>query len=88
MDHVLIDTDVILNFFFDREPYSEYAAQVLNLCEEQKIKAFITPITVSNVYYLLRKTGKHELIIETLKQLLTIIDIAQMHKTLVLNALN
>lgn len=88
MDHVLIDTDVILDFFFDREPYSEYAAQVLNLCEEQKIKGFITPVAVSNVYYLLRKIGKHDLIIEKLKQLLTIIDIAQMDKTVVLNALN
>ena len=88
MDHVLIDTDVILDFFFDREPHSEYAAQVLNLCEEQKIKGFITPVAVSNVYYLLRKIGKHDLIIEKLKQLLTIIDIAQMDKTVVLNALN
>ncbi len=88
MDHVLIDTDVILDFFFDREPYSEYAAQVLNLCEEQKIKGFLTPVAISNVYYLLRKIGKHDLIIEKLKQLLTIIDIAEMDKTIVLNALN
>lgn len=51
MDHVLIDTDVILDFFFDREPYSEYAAKVLNLCEEQKIKGFITPVAISNIYY-------------------------------------
>ncbi len=88
MDHVLIDTDVILDFFFDREPYSEYAAKVLSLCEEQKIKGFITPVAISNIYYLLRKIGKHEIIIERLKQLLTIIDIAEMDKTVVLNALN
>lgn len=88
MDHVLIDTDVILDFFFDRKPYSEYAAQVLNLCEEQKIKGFVTPVAISNVYYLLRKIGKHDLIIEKLKQLLTIVDIAEMDKTIVLNALN
>ncbi|WP_163515991.1 type II toxin-antitoxin system VapC family toxin [Gelidibacter japonicus] len=88
MDHVLIDTDVILDFFFDREPYSKYAAKVLNLCEEQKIKGFITPVAISNIYYLLRKIGKHDIIIERLKQLLTIIDIADMDKTVVLNALN
>lgn len=88
MDHVLIDTDVILDFFFDREPYAEYAAQVLNLCEEQEIKAFITPVAISNIYYLLKKIGKHGLIMEKLKQLLNIIDIAEMDKTVVLNALN
>lgn len=88
MDHVFIDTDVILDFFFDREPYAEYAAQALNLCEEGKILGFTSPVAISNVYYLLRKIGKHDLIIEKLKQLLTIIDIAEMDKKVVLNALN
>tara|TARA_R110000868_G_scaffold139529_6_gene354448 strand:+ start:739 stop:1161 length:423 start_codon:yes stop_codon:yes gene_type:complete len=88
MDNVLIDTDVILDFFFDRQPFSEFAAQVLNLCEESKINGFVTPVIISNVYYLLRKIGKHEIIIEKIKQLLTIIDVLKMDKNVVLNALN
>lgn len=36
----------------------------------------------------MRKIGKHDIIIERLKQLLTIIDIAEMDETVVLNALN
>lgn len=88
MDHLLIDTDVILDFFLDRDPHSEYAAQILNLCEAHKIKGFMTPVIVSNVYYLLRKVGKHDIIIEKIKQLLTIVDIMQMDKTVVGNALN
>ena len=43
---------------------------------------------ISNVYYLLRKTAKHEKIIESLKTLLNIIDIALINKETVLNALN
>lgn len=31
MDKVLIDTDEILDFFFDRKPYADYSAEVLNL---------------------------------------------------------
>lgn len=34
MDKVLIDTDVILDFFFDREPFAEFATEIFNLCEE------------------------------------------------------
>ena len=34
MKRVLIDTDVILDFFFDREPFSDDAAKVLSLCEQ------------------------------------------------------
>lgn len=88
MNNVLIDTDVILDFFFDREPFAKFATEILNLCEEKKINGFTTPVIICNVYYLLRKTSKHQLIIEKIKQLLTIIDITQIDKEVVLNALN
>ena len=70
MDKVLIDTDVILDLFFDREPFAEFATEILNLCESETIKGFTTPVIICNVYYLLRKTAKHEIIIEKIKQLL------------------
>jgi predicted nucleic acid-binding protein len=88
MDSVLIDTDVILDFFFDRDPFAKYATEILNLCEENKLRGFTTPVIISNVYYLLRKTAKHEIIIEKIKQLLHIIEIIKMDKEAVLNALN
>lgn len=88
MDKVLIDTDVIMDFFFDRKPFAEYSAEVLNLCADKKIQGFTTPVILSNVYYLLRKTAKHLIIIEKIKLLLTIIDVIKMDKNAVLNALN
>ena len=88
MDKVLIDTDVILDFFFDREPFAEFATEILNLCESETIKGFTTPVIICNVYYLLRKTAKHEIIIEKIKQLLNIIDITSMDKEVVFGALN
>lgn len=88
MDKVLIDTDVILDFFFDREPFVEFATEIFNQCEEGKIKGFTTPVIICNVYYLLRKTANHQLIIEKIKQLLNIIEITKMDKNVVLDALN
>ncbi len=40
MKNALIDSDVILDFFFDREPYSKYSTHVLSHCELNKIKWF------------------------------------------------
>lgn len=88
MDRVLIDTDVLMEFFFDREPFSEYSTKLINLCAEKEISGFTTPVIISNVYYLLRKTAKHTVIIEKLKQLLTIIGIVDMNKNVVMSALN
>ena len=87
MDNVLIDADVILDFFFDRKPFAEYSAGILNLCAEKEIKGYTTPVIISNVYYLLRKTAKHDIILEKIKQLLNIIDILKIDKNAVINAL-
>lgn len=88
MDKVLIDTDVLMDFFFDRKPFSEFSTQILNLCAENKLNGYITPVIISNVYYLLRKTATHSKVVEKINQLLTIIDIIKMDKTVVISALN
>lgn len=88
MDKVLFDTDVLLDFFFDRIPFSNYAAKVLNLCKEENIKGFTTPVIIANTYYLLRKTAKHEVVIDKLNQLLNIIDITEMNRDVVIKSLN
>ena len=88
MKKVLIDTDVILDFFFDREPFSENAAKILSLCEKKVIAGFVTPVIISNVYYLLSQKAKQEKVIEKLKVLLSIIDVLIIDKNSILVALN
>jgi predicted nucleic acid-binding protein len=88
MKNVLIDSDVILDFFFDREPFSENAAQVLSLCEKKIITGFITPIILSNVYYLLSQKGKQEKVIEKLKSLVSFLEILNVDKNAIFLALN
>ena len=88
MKRVLIDTDVISDFFFDRVPFSEHAAKVLSLCESREIKGFLTSVIISNVYYLLRQRSTHEKVVEKLTQLITITDVLITDKDAILKALN
>lgn len=88
MTNILIDTDVILDFFFDRKPFSTDAAKILTLCETKKIRGFITPVIYSNVYYLLRQTASHQKVIENLKTLLSITDVLIMDREVVILAVN
>jgi predicted nucleic acid-binding protein len=83
MKKVLIDTDVLLDFFLDREPFSHNAARILSLCEKKEILGFATPVIISNVYYLLSQKAKQEKVLDKLKDLLLIID-----KNSILVALN
>jgi predicted nucleic acid-binding protein len=87
MKRTLIDSDVILDFFFDRKPFSEFAAKIFSLCESNKIQGFVTPVIYNNVYYLLRQTARHEKVIEKLTQLLSITDVLSMDRTIVHQAL-
>jgi len=88
MKNVLIDTDVILDFFFDRQPYSENSAKILSLCEKKIITGYITPVIISNVYYLLCQRAKQGKVIENLKSLLSILEILIVDKNSLLVALN
>ena len=88
MKRVLIDTDVILDFFFDRKPFSENAAKVLALCESKEITGFITSVIISNVYYLLRQKATHEKVIEKLTQLISILEVLTTDKNTIIHALN
>jgi len=88
MKKILIDTDVILDFFFDRKPFSESSAIILNMCERKHIQGFVTPVIISNSYYLLRRNAQHDKVIDKLKQLLSITDVLNMNKQIIVNAIN
>jgi predicted nucleic acid-binding protein len=88
MKHILIDTDVILDLFFDREPFSENAAKVLSLCEKKDVIGFVTPVIISNVYYLLSQKAKQEKVIEKLKVLISILEVLVIDKNTIMMALN
>jgi predicted nucleic acid-binding protein len=88
MEKILIDTDVILDFFFNRQPFSDDASSLLALCETNQIKGFITPVICSNVYYLLCRTASHAKVVDHLKQLLLILDVLAMDEGVVRSALH
>ena len=88
MHKILVDTDVILDFFFDRQPFSENASKILSLCEKKEVIGYVTPVIVSNVYYLLRQTAKHEKVIEKLGLLISFMEVLIVDKSTILQALN
>jgi len=88
MKRVLTDTDVILDFFFDRKPYSNHATRILTLIESEKLAGFIIPVICSNIYYILRRSASHNRVIEKLSQLLRILSVLEMDEDIVQQALN
>jgi len=87
MDKVLLDTDVLLDFYLDRQPFSEFSSQAIALCELKEIKGFVTPVIISNLYYLLRRNATHNKVISKMSVLLSFVDVLVMDKSVILDAL-
>ncbi len=52
---VMIDTNVILDVLCKRPDFYEDSAKIFKLCEVKKISGVMSSLTVSNIYYILRK---------------------------------
>lgn len=52
---ILIDTNVILDAVAAREPWNTEAEQIFLLAANNRVEAFITASSVTDIYYLIRK---------------------------------
>ena len=52
---VFLDTDVILDLLLAREPFFAGAARLFLLIQDRKIEGFVSPLSFSNLFYILRK---------------------------------
>ena len=55
MTRVLLDTNVVLDFLLDREPFADAAAALWLANDEGPIEAYVSVITPVNVFYIARK---------------------------------
>ncbi|NLO36064.1 MAG: PIN domain-containing protein [Clostridiaceae bacterium] len=54
---VLVDTHVVLDVILRREPHFTASYEILNLAVQDKLHVMITTSCVTDIYYLLRKSG-------------------------------
>jgi len=80
MTDLFIDTDVIIDFLIDRKPQSREAAIIFTLIEQKKLKGYVSSLTFSNLYYVLKKFESHNKIIsklDSISKMLTILKVDQ-----------
>ncbi len=53
---ILIDTNVIIDYVSEREPFTSAAKKIFALCLENKVEGFIAAHSIPDAYYILRKT--------------------------------
>jgi predicted nucleic acid-binding protein len=67
---LLIDTNILLDVFFQRAPHVRASAELWQACEDGLCEGYISPLTPVNIYYIaqkqLSKPKARELVVETL----------------------
>lgn len=56
--NLMLDTNVIIDFFLDREPFNAAAKKVLLLNKEPNIQLSITASSVTDIFYITRRELK------------------------------
>ncbi len=53
---LMIDTNIILDVLLQRESFFESSKAILSLCENRKIQGFVSASTITDIFYLTRKS--------------------------------
>ncbi|MFP5470359.1 MAG: type II toxin-antitoxin system VapC family toxin [Bacteroidia bacterium] len=80
MQQVFVDTDVLIDFLTDREPHSTHAAQLFALAEKRELNIYVTSLTFSNTYYVLRRLASHQKVIDKLRELSLLVKVIEVDK--------
>lgn len=56
MMQIMLDTNIILDVFLQREPFFANSNHVFELCHKKLLQGFISASTITDIYYSLRKT--------------------------------
>ena len=88
MKKVLIDTNIILDIVLQRHPFFEDARQIFAKIDTGEIKGFITASSVTDIYYMSRKSCGREKTIAFIRELVTVFEVLSVSKETIIYALN
>lgn len=87
MEKLLIDCNILIDWLTDRPPFSVYADTLLGLIEKKIVQGFVSPLTLSNTYYILRKQTNKRIANEFLDDVKNLFDIVDVTKEITLLAI-
>ncbi|WP_204104695.1 MULTISPECIES: PIN domain-containing protein [Spirulina sp. CCY15215] len=73
---ILLDTNIILDYALERKPFFSLSEDVFEIIENQKIVGYVSASTISDLYYIIRKSKGKEWAIIFLSRLFNLCQIA------------
>ncbi|WP_411821949.1 type II toxin-antitoxin system VapC family toxin [Leptospira sp. 'Mane'] len=72
---IYLDSDVIIDYLYAREPFFQESVRLFTLIEKQTIKASISSLIIWNIYYILSRYTNIKTARELIKDFRSLVDI-------------
>jgi len=84
---LFIDSDVVIDFFTDREPHVNPASELFELNEKGNVTLYLSAVSINNIYYIVRKYLGHVKTLEVVDSLIQMTEITGTTKKELVQAL-
>lgn len=84
---LFIDSDVVIDFFTDRESHANPASELFELNEQGIVSLYLSAVSINNIYYIIRKFIGKKKTLEVIEELTEMTEIIGTTKTEIIQAL-
>ena len=84
---LFVDSDVVIDFFTDREPHVNPASELFELNEQGSVKLYLSVVSINNIYYIVRRFLGHKKTLEVIETLTEMTEIVGTTKKEIIQAL-
>lgn len=84
---IFLDSDVVLDYFTNRDPYVNAASELFELNLKGEIVLYLSAVSINNIYYITRKFLGHKKSIEAVETLVEMTEIVGTSKNELIHAL-
>ena len=84
---ILLDTNIILDLALQRQPYFEEAIAIFKIIDKSNIRACVTASSITDIYYIVKKSKSHKEAIEIIKSIIQYFEIISIDKEIIVRAI-
>jgi len=76
-NNIFLDTRVLVDIFLDRQPFSEYAIQLISQADKNQWHLHCSALTLANILYILRKNKESDRLkaLDIIQKRITVFDL-------------
>ena len=83
---IFLDTNVILDFFLEREPFYYDALKLWAACEEGAVDGYVSALTITNVHYIAQRIKNPTTAMIAVRGILDVFNVVPLDKELLRHA--